>query len=141
MKYTELLATMTACPFCDLHHRQVILENETAFLTFSIAPYHSDHLLVCPKRHVEHFLDLTSAEFNDIGNLQKQGLEILRKLGHDNVTFLVREGNGSGKSINHIHYHLIPEITLGNADHTGAERPVLDEAAIADLVARIKSVI
>jgi len=37
---------------------------------------------------------------------------------HKNVTILYREGNKKevGKSVNHIHYHLIPDMQIGAID-------------------------
>ena len=84
MKYEDLLKEMHNCPFCDLTKREKILENENAFLTYSLAPYHPDHLLICTKRHLENLLDLTDREVQDIDSLQKKGFKILHNLGYKN---------------------------------------------------------
>ncbi len=70
MHYNDFLTTLKTCPFCELSQR-ILLENNSAYLTYSLAPYHPDHLLVVPKRHVEHILDLTDDEIKDIDALEK----------------------------------------------------------------------
>lgn len=139
MKYKDYLKTLTHCPFCVLEPRRIIKENENAFLTYSLAPYHHDHLLVAPKHHIEHLLDLSDAAVRDMNMLQKEGLKILNKLGHRNVSFLMREGDGSGKSVAHLHYHIIPniQIELGNSGGIGGERDMLTEAEIEILLSRL----
>jgi diadenosine tetraphosphate (Ap4A) HIT family hydrolase len=134
MKYCDFLETLEGCPFCDEKGREV-LENETALLTYALAPYHPDHLLVIPKRHIEHFLEIEESEMRDIEDLQKLGMKLLEDIGYKNISLLVREGDGSGKSVAHLHYHLIPEISLGNADYSGQDRIVLTtEEAESELI-------
>lgn len=141
MNYKELLEQNRPCPFCDLTLNETILENETAFLTYALAPYHVDHLLVCTKRHVEHILNLSSEEVCDIDDLQKRGFTALANMGYKNVSLLVRDGDNIGKSVKHIHYHLIPEVSLGAQDHAGADRPVLSKEECDLLVKRFNEVI
>lgn len=140
MKYIDFLKDSKVCPFCKNENIRII-QNEKAFLTYALAPYHPDHLLIVPKRHIEHIIDLTDDEIRDIDLLQKQGLKILSKLGYINICVLVKEGDIKEKSILHTHYHLIPDIILGDFTHTGEDRAVMTEDEINILVKRIKSVI
>ena len=139
MKYVDFLKTIKKCPFCD-GEKIKIIENENAFLTFAMAPYHPDHLLVVSKRHIEHIVDLTNDEVRDIDLLQKEGLKILTKLGYVNMCVLVKEGDVKEKSIAHTHYHLIPDIILGDSTHTGEDRSVMTDNEIQNLIQRINSV-
>jgi diadenosine tetraphosphate (Ap4A) HIT family hydrolase len=141
MNYKELLEQNRPCPFCDLTLNEKILENETAFLTYAIAPYHADHLLVCTKRHVEHILDLSPEEVRDIDDLQKRGFTALKKMNYKNVSLLVRDGDDIGKSVKHIHYHLIPEVSLGASNHAGIDRPILSKEECNLLVKRFNEAI
>lgn len=140
MKYSDYLKNLKACPFCNTNNI-ILKENEKAFLTYSIAPYHQDHLMVIPKRHIEHILDLTTDESKDIDSLQRSALEILNELGHTNVSVLVKEGDKTEKTVAHTHYHIIPEIILSSLDHTGIDRKVLDNDEVTNLISRLKSVI
>jgi diadenosine tetraphosphate (Ap4A) HIT family hydrolase len=139
MKYSELWKQERPCPFDGEQKDRIILENKSAYLTYALAPYHPDHLLVIPKRHVEHILDVTTEEMADIDVLQRKAWDILRKLGYTSVSFIVREGVGSGRTINHLHYHVIPEVRLGDVDHNGDEREIMTQKQIDATLARVRA--
>ncbi|MFA5937070.1 MAG: HIT domain-containing protein [Candidatus Paceibacterota bacterium] len=136
VKYCDYLKTSTKCPFCDDNQRH-ILDKPSAFLTYSLAPYKKDHLLICPKRHIESFFDLNIQEIEDIGSLEKLGMKILNKLGHISINILFREGDNIGKSVKHIHYHLIPNISL-NSESSMPSRRILTKKEINNLIRKIK---
>jgi diadenosine tetraphosphate (Ap4A) HIT family hydrolase len=108
MKYVDYLKTLTQCPFCKGIHTRILIENDGALLTYSLAPYHKYHLLVVPKRHLESILDLTWDEHVCIMALIVNGLKALGKIGHHDCTVLVRDYQVVGKSVPHLHYHIIP---------------------------------
>lgn len=143
MKYSDFLVAEKEkpCVFCATDAKEKIIENKTAYLTFALAPYHPDHLLIVPKRHFEHILDITDEEAKDVDDLQKRGWAMLERLGYTSVSFIVREGDHSGRSVTHIHFHDIPEIRLGDIDHNGDKRKILEPEEIPKLVARLKSVV
>ncbi len=141
MQYIDLLNETRPCPFCNPTSEVTIKENETAYLTYAIAPYHADHLLICPKRHTEHFLELSEKEMVDISDLQRAGLAALEKLGYSDNTILFRNGSKSGKSIRHSHYHIIPTVKIDAIDSIGGKRKVLTQQEQDSTVAKIKSVI
>jgi len=136
MLYTKYLKTLHHCPFCDLNKNEIIKQNKYAILTLAKAPYTKDHLLVVPKKHV--------LKLNKLSKKQKQALEKLiyyamKKLHkkYKNVTILYREGNKKevGKSINHVHYHLIPNMQIGSKDINWRKRKIYSEE---DYVKNIK---
>jgi len=49
-------------------------------------------------------------------------------------------GKNTGKSIDHIHYHVIPNIHIGNIKHGGGDRFVMSENEIDEIMSEIKSV-
>ena len=143
MLYTEYMKTLDRCPFCRTDDRR-IRENGRAILTYSLAPYHEHHLLVVPKRHVETFLDLTEGESRDIEELLRSGAKLLQLLGHTDYSILVRNGDDSGKSVKHLHYHIVPFVHIGDLDHDGDERRILTEEevdALMDECARFETMI
>ncbi|MFA6552019.1 MAG: HIT domain-containing protein [Candidatus Paceibacterota bacterium] len=139
MKYSDFLKERKGCPFCDVKD-EIIAENKSAYLTYALAPYHKHHLLVVPKKHTDKILDVSDDEMKDVYSLLKNGLGILKNLGYGNISLLVREGNEIGKSVPHLHYHIIPNIRVGDLDHEGNERKVLNKEEIADTMADIKAV-
>ncbi|OGC88837.1 hypothetical protein A2419_03635 [Candidatus Adlerbacteria bacterium RIFOXYC1_FULL_48_26] len=79
------------------------------------------------------------AEILDAQLLQKLGWHILRELGHGGVSFLLREGKSTGKSVAHMHYNLMPDTHLGDQDaHGKEEREVMNPEEIAATLARLK---
>ena len=141
MKYSDFIKMERECPFCLRISEYTITENEHAVLTFAIAPYHPDHLLVIPKRHIENILDLTDMELHDINMIQKKSLEILQKLGYKNISILLREGEKTGRTVPHIHYHIIPDTVLGDLNHKGEDRDVLSEQETKDLMVKLRAII
>lgn len=108
-KYTEIMASLTKCPFCDLKTKYFVKEGVDVALTVNLFPYIDGHLLVIPKRHVEKLDDLTASEFTEIGEMLKLGKARLREiLGISSVNVLYREGVKSGSSLGHLHFHIIP---------------------------------
>lgn len=138
MRYSTFLKQSVRCPFCAPAQR-VFASNAKAYLTYSIAPYAKYHLLAIPKRHVESFLDLTAAETRDVQAMVTRGASVLRAKGIDDYTILVRNGENSGKSVPHLHYHLIPRHRIGDLDRAQHARRIMTAAearALAAAVAR-----
>lgn len=139
MKYAELIHSNRSCPFDNPEPKDVILENRTAYLTFSIASYHPDQLLVIPKRHITRIEEMMEQEFRDCEELQKQGWDLLKALGHGGVSFVLREGESSGKTVPHLHYNLMPDTRLGDMNAQGQEkREVMNQEEIEATIARLR---
>ena len=143
MKYSDYLKTVTECPLCSGPKRvnEVILQSDKSFLTYALSPYHKHHLLVVPNRHVESLSELDESEMEDIDALQEKALEILKKLSYTNISLLVREGNVENKSVSHTHFHIIPNIRIGDLDHYGKERRVLTETEVTQTLSDIQAVL
>ena len=115
-----------------------MIETKHVFMTFAKAPYYPDHLLIAPKRHIEHILDLSKDEIEEIAAIQKTGAGLLKALGHANVSIRVKEGDDKDKTIAHIHYHLIPDVILGCNDFNDIEREVLENDKVEELMTRVR---
>lgn len=142
MKYMDFLKTLTGCPFCE-NGNEVVLQSSESFLTYSLSPYHKHHLLIIPNRHIESVLELSRSEKEDIELLQTKALEILKKLGYENISLLVREGrvDMDNKSVAHIHFHVIPNNRIGDLDHYGQERRIMTDDEIRQTVEDITKVL
>ena len=137
MLYKDFLKTIRGCAFCD-NDRVVLCDNDRAKLLYALAPYHKHHLLVVPKRHLELLEELGAEEQEAIDQLIDDAVILLRKLKYNNFSILVRDGMEAGKSVPHLHYHVIPDIRLGDVDHLGALRRVLDPEEEAALLKELK---
>ena len=114
MQYNKYLKKNHSCPFCHLISGEIIKQNKFAVLTLARAPYIKDHLLIIPKKHVLKLKSLSQKQKDAMESLIYYGMKKLHKK-YKNVTLLYREGNKKevGKSINHMHYHLIPNLQIG----------------------------
>lgn len=143
MKYSDFLKQelqeQRPCPFDTPHPEDVLLQNRTAYLTYALAPYAPDHLLVIPKRHVFKILELTHEERGDVDDLLNVAWQVMQRLGHRSVSYLVREGTESGRSVDHIHYHAIPDIRIGDLDHDGNQREVLTQEGVEQVLIRLRT--
>ncbi|MEI7765551.1 MAG: HIT domain-containing protein [bacterium] len=127
MLYKELLEIERSCPFCGFEDTRTIKQGLNSYLTYSLAPYCKHHLLVIPNRHVEFYEDLNKAEKEDIEELLSCGTKYLKALGHEGYSILLRNGKSAGKSIPHLHYHLIPSIEVGSIENNSRNREIMTE--------------
>lgn len=134
MNYKELLETDKKCPFCESGRNKTIKKIRKAKLTYSIAPYCQHHLLVTSERHIESFEQLTNEEKIDIDEMLLQGIRFLKTLGHDSYSILLRNGDKTGKTIEHLHYHIIPSIEVGSLDGNHIDRKIMTDEEIDDLL-------
>lgn len=128
MMYDDYLKTLDKCPFCNLKKQEIVRENKFARVILAKAPYHKDHLLVVPKRHVIKISQLKNNELEEISSLVFWAGKKLEKK-HHNLSILYREGNKKkiGKSIDHFHVNLIPDEMIGSIEVNKNGRKVLSE--------------
>lgn len=96
------------CPFCDLDEKQIVLKDKHAQAFFSFWPVSDYHLLITPKRHVEKENELTDEEVKAIHNLRMIITDVIKeKMGLGFYNVFLNQGAPSGKTIPHLHYHII----------------------------------
>ena len=139
MLYSKFLKKKHPCPFCHLTKQEILRQNKYAILTFARAPYTKGHLLVVPKKHVLKINKLSKKQKDAVEKLIYYGMKKLHRK-YKNVTVLYREGNKKevGKSINHVHYHLIPELQIGAQEKIWKDRKILDEKDYIKKIAELK---
>lgn len=142
MKYKEVFTKKRPCPFDHPKPGDIIFENKSVFVTYALAPYHRDHLLVVPKRHVVKILHMTRKELVDIDAVLDMLWKVYKnKFKYKSVSFLLREGKRSGASVAHLHYHIIPDTRIGDLEHDWANRSILSPQKIKNEVNRIKKIL
>ena len=115
MQYRTFLKHGNGCPFCakdDLDRTVIVKENRRAMITVAKAPYVPDQLLVITKRHIERFSEMNLFEAIDCFRLIKWAGERFYYKGHPGFNTLLRDGDRVGKSIPHLHIHLIPNLDI-----------------------------
>lgn len=141
MLYDDLLKKMETCPFCaEVHKKErTVFENHSAYLTYALVPYHKHHLLIIPKKHRLLLLQATFFEQWQINRLIKKGVRLLRALGYSDLSVLVRDGN-LGKSIDHLHYHIVPNVYIGDVVNDHKPRKLLTKKQIEKTLADFEEV-
>lgn len=94
------------------------------------APYGKHHLLIVPKRHVNFLSTLSHKELEEMHELIDKRTKKLHTK-HKDVTLLLRDGlvkdKHIGKSINHLHFHLLPDIIVPILDKREGEKNIFIE--------------
>jgi diadenosine tetraphosphate (Ap4A) HIT family hydrolase len=97
------------CIFCKLNHSETILENRLFYSRWDKFPVSYGHAEVIPKRHIESFLDLSGKEVLLMYDLIKKTKEVIDdKFSPDAYNLGINEGEAAGRTIHHLHVHLIP---------------------------------
>ncbi|WP_324192740.1 HIT domain-containing protein [Nocardia transvalensis] len=72
-------------------------------------PASAGHLEIVPFRHVLSFFDLTDDEAHDLHHLARRMKTYLdHQLHPDGYTLGVNDGTAAGRSVPHLHIHIIP---------------------------------
>ncbi|KAG4935107.1 hypothetical protein JHK85_050026 [Glycine max] len=70
---------------------------------------HFLHVLICPKREVKRFGDLTADETSDLWlTAQKVGRQLETYHKASSLTLAIQDGPQAGQTVPHVHIHLIP---------------------------------
>ena len=104
-----------SCLFCDRNDttkHTIIAENEHAYARWDNFPVSDGHAEVVPKRHVVSFFDLTEQELLSMFALLRTVMKKLEPVPAyfipDGYTIGVNEGEAAGRTVHHVHMHLIP---------------------------------
>ncbi len=98
------------CVFCELPivKERTILENDLAWAFPSYFPIAPAHILVCPKRCVPSYEDLTVDEREAVFGLLTKLRPALRKAyGAEGFNYAWNEGVIADQTVPHIHIHLL----------------------------------
>ena len=117
------------CFFCDIQTGSTdkkILENKSFFSRFDLFPVALGHAEIVLKRHAESFFDLTAEEVSDMHDLLVKMKCIIDEQFHpDGYTIGVNDGRAAGRTIDHLHIHLIPRYTGDVENPRGGVRNVI----------------
>lgn len=100
------------CLFCDFENpdrNTLVAQNDLAYARWDNIPVSDGHAEVIPKRHVESFFDLDDDEIAAMYELAKATREVIAtKYKPDAFTIGINDGEAAGRTIHHVHLHLIP---------------------------------
>jgi ATP adenylyltransferase len=103
------------CILCAIINHQedvvnlLVCEREHTVVSVNKFPYNSGHVLLCPKRHIIDYREVSREEEEELGSLLRTSIDILEDLYNPsgyNIGF--NTGDFAGASLPHLHIHLIP---------------------------------
>lgn len=117
------------CLFCrqdDVRLNQISHQNATCVARLDNFPATEGHTEVLPRRHIESFFDLTPEELQDaFALILKVRADLSRRLQPQGYTIGINEGRAAGRSIDHLHIHVIPRRFGDVTNPAGGIRQIL----------------
>ena len=122
-------SSVEGCLFCldrSADQNEIMLESAAFFVRYDNFPANPGHIEIVPKRHVESFFELSPKEVTEAYTLMREAKDELTKKHHpDGYTIGINEGDASGRSVKHLHIHLIPRHHGDVEDPRGGIRQVV----------------
>jgi diadenosine tetraphosphate (Ap4A) HIT family hydrolase len=120
-------AEAAGCIFCDGAPRNRRLAQSKHFLVIADAfPLTGGHSLLVPRRHVVSLFELTLDEAVDaFGLLCRVGQTLDDRYDPDGYNIGVNEGRAAGRTVDHLHIHVIPRTDGDVPDPRGGVRNIL----------------
>jgi diadenosine tetraphosphate (Ap4A) HIT family hydrolase len=126
----EDMPSSEPCVFCSLPAGRILGDNEHAAWILDAHPVSPGHSLILPKRHVESFFDATPAEREAILSLLDRAREhAIQNHAPSGYNIGINEGSAAGRSIPHLHVHLIPRYAGDTENPRGGVRWVIPDRA------------
>eukprot|EP00258_Populus_trichocarpa_P030990 XP_024447009.1 bifunctional bis(5'-adenosyl)-triphosphatase/adenylylsulfatase FHIT [Populus trichocarpa] len=89
--------------------KEVFYATHLSYAMVNLRPLLPGHVLVCPRREVKRFVDLTADETSDLWfTAKKVGSQLERFHSATSLTFAIQDGPQAGQTVPHVHIHIIP---------------------------------
>lgn len=119
----------TRCIFCQVDDETVntiVDQSANFYARWDNFPATDGHVEIVPKRHVVSFFELTSEDMGEVYDLMSRVQQALEnKFQPDAYTISVNDGRAAGRTVDHLHIHLIPRYDGDVEDPRGGIRQVL----------------
>lgn len=88
---------------------EVFFSTKFSYALVNLRPLVPGHVLVCPRREVKRFVDLTADETSDLWCVaQKIGGQLESYHNASSLTFAIQDGPQAGQTVPHVHIHIMP---------------------------------
>ncbi|XP_061344895.1 bifunctional bis(5'-adenosyl)-triphosphatase/adenylylsulfatase FHIT [Gastrolobium bilobum] len=92
-----------------IHNSEVFYSTHLSYAMVNLRPLLPAHVLICPKREVKRFVDLTVDETSDLWlTAQKVGRQLESYHKASSLTFAIQDGPQAGQTVPHVHIHVVP---------------------------------
>ncbi|XP_062016085.1 bifunctional bis(5'-adenosyl)-triphosphatase/adenylylsulfatase FHIT-like [Rosa rugosa] len=102
------LESYTFGPY-KIDSREVFYNTNLSYALVNMRPVVPGHVLVCPRREVKRFADLTVDETSDLWiTAQKVGSRLESYHKATSLTLTIQDGPQAGQTVPHVHIHILP---------------------------------
>ena len=127
---SRIMGFIMGCPFCDIDSDRVHLESKHFKVFRDGYPVSPGHTLIAPKRHVESLFDLNDAEKKDFWSvIELASTELNSIMSPDGYNLGINDGVDAGRTVHHLHMHLIPRYKGDQKDPRGGVRWIFPDKA------------
>ena len=112
------------CVFCNkkIIDAEKFYEDEYYYAAYNLRAFLPGHSLVIPKRHVENLTELNKGEKEDLVSFLNRTIFIALKFAEtEDYDLVLQQGESAGRSIAHLHFHVIPRKETDKANKSKAE--------------------
>ncbi|XP_074307721.1 bifunctional bis(5'-adenosyl)-triphosphatase/adenylylsulfatase FHIT [Silene latifolia] len=89
--------------------KEVFYSTNLSYAMVNLRPLLPGHVLVCPRREVKRFADLTVDETSDLWlTAQKVGSQLENYHKASSLTLAIQDGPQAGQTVPHVHIHILP---------------------------------
>lgn len=91
----------------DIDPKFIIYETDLSFAFTNLRPALEGHILICPKRIIQYFDDLTTEEKIDLSNSILHVGNVMKKiLNKKYLSVTIQDGPLAGQTVPHVHAHI-----------------------------------
>ncbi|XP_012077692.1 bifunctional bis(5'-adenosyl)-triphosphatase/adenylylsulfatase FHIT [Jatropha curcas] len=89
--------------------KEVFYSTSLSYALVNLRPVVPGHVLVCPRREVKRFAELTADETSDLWlAAQKIGSRLESHHKATSLTLTIQDGPQAGQTVPHVHIHILP---------------------------------
>lgn len=108
------------CIFCKIINHEipsaVVYEDQDVLAILDISQVTKGHTLVMPKKHVRNILEADDETAEAcIRTAKMLAKRIVERTGAAGVNVLTNCGEAAGQTVEHLHFHIIPRYSSGDA--------------------------
>lgn len=120
---------MKNCLFCDWKNKEanrLITQSANFYARYDKFPANPGHCEIIPKKHLQSFFSLNQKQITECYRLIKKVKKLIdKKFKPHSYNIGVNEGEAAGRTIHHLHIHLIPRYTGDVKNPRGGVRNVI----------------
>jgi diadenosine tetraphosphate (Ap4A) HIT family hydrolase len=116
------------CRFDDKSRNTLMGQSSNFYARMDNYPAAKGHVEIVPKKHVVSFFDMQPSEVEEMYSLMAEIKEKLEEdYQPDGYTIAVNDGRAAGRTVDHLHVHLIPRYKGDVADPRGGVRQIFPD--------------